>query len=346
MKTPYTDLPATSFHSKCMKGSHPSLFDPIVSTKFSVSRSEKIMTMGSCFAQNLSKWLIKNGYNFYRKEIEKYETGGIFSANYGNVYTVRQALQLYKRAMGLWKANNEVYQNEHHRFFDPLRPSCSTSGYESEIELIESRSEHELSVKSLFEEADVLVFTLGLTEAWIRNSDEAVLPIAPGVVAGDYNKKDYSFKNFTYQEILDDLNELISKLHAVNPSCKVLLTVSPVPLAATYEEKHVALASMTSKAVLRAVVDEIYRNYDFVDYFPSFEVFFTPGIGTNYFEYDARHVKQTGVSHAMRLFAKHYANRCRVEENIRINSGSLVQDKVQLVADLHNNVHCDEDQIG
>jgi len=99
------------------------------------------------------------------------------------------------------------------------------------------------------------------------------LPIAPGVVAGTFDESLYQFKNYRYQEVYSDLVELLDKLKQVNPQCKVLLTVSPVPLAATYEPRHVCVLSMASKSVLRVVVEQVTAECEHVDYFPSYEIF-------------------------------------------------------------------------
>jgi hypothetical protein len=265
----------------------------------------------------------------------------MFSANYGNVYTVHQALQLFDRAFGNFQANDDVYINEQNKYFDPLRPSVAPDGLISKNAVLTDRKNHENIVKELFLNADVLVFTLGLTETWIRKSDAAILPIAPGVVAGKYDENLYEFKNFSFQETYESLLLLLNRLQAVNSNCKVLLTVSPVPLAATYEQKHIAVASMASKATLRAVAEQITQTYSHVEYFPSFEIFFTPGIGAGYFEYDARHVKPEGVAHAMRLFQKHFTNRYKSKSN----SENLKKHAKQILQDYHN-VNCDEGKIG
>lgn len=340
-KTPYTSLPDVQFHTKTIVGKHPSRFDPITNPKFILDHNAKIMTMGSCFAQHLSKWLVEHGFNLLLKETDVNNAGGMFSANYGNVYTVQQAVQLFDRAMGNWAASDEVYSDDNGRHFDPLRPSSITNGFDTKSDVLLSRESHQKIVKSLFLEADVLVFTLGLTEAWVRTSDGATLPIAPGVVAGVYNEKEYKFRNYSYQNVVSSLDSFCKKVNHVNPKCKILLTISPVPLAATYEDKHISVASLASKAILRAAAEDVLNKLEFVDYFPSFEVFYTPGIGHSYFDYDSRHVLPNGVSHAMRLFEKHYTNFNNDEvarEDLKAYSKEILKN--------YHNVICDEGKIG
>jgi hypothetical protein len=340
MKTPYSNLPAFQFHSRTMRGAHPSRFDPVTSPKFTFDSEASIMTMGSCFAQHLSQWLIKNQFNLLLREQDSYQGGGMFSANYGNVYTVQQAHQLFDRAFGLYRANDELYIDENGSFFDPLRPADTPIGLRSKQEVLDNRLTHESIVKELFLSADVLVFTLGLTEAWLRSSDGAILPIAPGVIAGEYDENLYEFHNYSYQETYLSLSKLLIKLNEVNPRCEVLLTVSPVPLAATYETKHVSVSSMASKSILRAVVEQTIKEFTYVEYFPSYKIFFTPGIGAGYFDYDARHILPTGISHAMKLFETHYTNR-----NVNIRDEASLKEYADEVLKIYHNVNCDEGKI-
>ena len=98
---------------------------------------------------------------------------------------------------------------------------------------------------------------------------------------------------------------------------------------------------MASKSILRAVVERIIGDYDYVEYFASFEIFFTPGIGAGYFDFDARRVLPTGVSHAMKLFEKHFTNRQGKEKDL-----GLLKKYADEILKNHNNVICDEEKIG
>ena len=303
---PYEDAPDYQLHRLAVAGRDPAAFDPVVAPKFTLTREMPIATMGSCFAQNLSKWLLASGCNFLRTEPTNDDAGGVFTANFGNVYTVAQALQLYKYAFGHLKPSAELWTSKAGKFVDPLRPGPTNSGFDSEAAALDARQNHYAAVRKMFQEATVLVFTLGLTEAWKRRSDGAVLPLAPGVAAGTYVPADYEFLNFDYEATQRDLSELLTCVTQTNPSIKIILTVSPVPLAATFEKRHVSVSSTESKAVLRAAAGAVARKYDNVDYFPSYEIFFTPGVSAGYFEPNARHVTNAGVAHAMRVFARHY----------------------------------------
>jgi hypothetical protein len=107
-------------------------------------------------------------------------------------------------------------------------------------------------------------------------------------------------------EVRADLAEFIGLVRQHNPDLKILLTVSPVPLVATYEDRHVLQATTYSKSALRAAVDEICRHHAAVDYFPSYEIITSWHNGGTYFEADLRSVAESGVAHVMRVFERHY----------------------------------------
>jgi hypothetical protein len=270
-------------------------FDPVEAVKFQIGESDHIATLGSCFAQHLAKHISKSGYNYVvteplRNDEEQTEIAKMmasqFSARYGNVYTVRQALQLLDRANG-WEPKDCIWERDG-KFYDAFRPNVFPGGFASEERLIEERKRHLASVLRVFTQSDVVVFTLGLTETWMSLQDGAVYPVAPGVVAGSMNESQYEFKNFNYTEVMSDLTVWCKRLREMNPKVRILLTVSPVPLNATYELRNVWASTTYSKATLRAVAGDVATALPYVDYFPSYEIVTCPQVQGRYFEDDLR----------------------------------------------------------
>ena len=127
-------------------------------------------------------------------------------------------------------------------------------------------------MKSLLKNVDVFIFTLGLTETWARKEDGVVYPVCPGVAGGEFDPDLHVFVNLTYEDVLHDLRYFVKDLSPRNRNAKIILTVSPVALVATATTKHVLSATTYSKSVLRVAAETIYREFDHVDYFPSFEI--------------------------------------------------------------------------
>jgi hypothetical protein len=70
---------------------------------------------------------------------------------------------------------------------------------------------------------------------------------------------------------------------------KILLTVSPVPLTATFSDQCATVANSFSKAVLRVCAHRLAANLPDVDYFPSYEMVMSGGLAN--FSDDNVHVQ-------------------------------------------------------
>ena len=336
MNNPYSSLPNYNFWYKSVSIPPSGSVDPVVKS-FKISIDDKVATMGSCFAQHLSKNIRKHGFNYFITEscpnnltsIEGLKFNyGIFSARYGNVYTVKQALQLFDRAFNLVDFNENIWERDG-SFVDAFRPLIEPNGFASKDDLLNDRVVHLKNVRKIFEESNWLIFTLGLTEAWQSKVDNAIFPVAPGVNSGSFDVTLHEFVNFSVYDVIDQLNMFIEKCKSVNPKLKIILTVSPVPLVATYENRHVLTSTVASKSILRAASDFIERKFSDVVYFPSYEIITSPSSDGKYFEDDFRGVKEIGVNHVMRVFSKHFFTN----DNVKLTNEDLIYHDFDIVCD-------------
>ncbi|VWD51072.1 hypothetical protein BLA50215_06170 [Burkholderia lata] len=312
---PYRGLPDFHFWKRAVAEPAMQDVDPVSLPRFTVAREQKVATAGSCFAQHIARTLSANGFNYLVSETAPPELDasqaharnfGVFSARYGNVYTARQLLQLIQRINGDFVPAEQYWMRDDGRLVDPFRPQIEPDGFADLDELVHARGVHFAAVRAMLEQMDVLVFTLGLTEGWRSKEDGAVYPLAPGVAGGSMDPERYEFVNFTAGEVVADVQAFLDLLRVINPSAKVILTVSPVPLIATFEPRHVLTSTTYSKSVLRVAADEIRAANAHVEYFPSYEIITGAYTRGAYFEEDLRSVKETGVAHVMRLFLNHY----------------------------------------
>jgi hypothetical protein len=170
----------------------------------------------------------------------------------------------------------------------------------------------------MFERLSVFIFTLGLTEGWRDTFDGAMIPLAPGVSGGDFDAQHFGFVNFTSAQTGTDLAEFHQRLRSVNSSARMILTVSPVPLIATYEDRHVLVSTVYSKSALHAAAVEAAATLTDVAYFPSFEIVTSPLNRDRYFEDDLRSVNAMGVDHVMRVFFRHYVGAGKRDERLEL----------------------------
>ena len=308
--SPYRQLPASKFWSNSVAAYPLSDLPDLHQPKFSIGPATRLVTAGSCFAQHITHHLRQRGFAILEGEPappgmsvpEARQSGyGLFSARYGNIYTMRQLLQLYRECLGRCVPAKSIWERDG-RYFDAQRPRMQPGGYDTEAVARSERKHHLERVKAVFHQAEVFIFTFGLTEAWEHIASGTVYPMAPGTVAGSYDPDIFRFKNFNFNEIKADFTEFRTLLQAHNAGVKFLLTVSPVHLVATASEDHVLTASTYSKSVLRAVAGELANEFSDIDYFPSFEIIAGPSAPATFYEENRRTVSKEGREMAMDVF--------------------------------------------
>jgi hypothetical protein len=307
---PYLGLQKRNFWSKYVSDAPWRSLNLNDQPKFKLQRMDRIATAGSCFAQHISRHMKKAGLSPYIAEpahalisefSEHAESYEMFSARYGNVYTARQCLELFQQAFHISPIIYDFTENNG-RWFDLLRPNVQKDGFSSLHEAQADREYHLSCVKNMFEQTNIFIFTLGLTESWYNTELGHTYPACPGTARGEYKPDLHKFHNFTCSEITTDLKSLIHGLQSVNPELKIILTVSPVPLVATYTNDNVLIASAYSKSVLRTAAGEISSLFSHVAYFPSYEIISHTASFGQYLAGDLREVTERGVTHVMDCF--------------------------------------------
>lgn len=330
---PYKSRPERAYwrasYSRWQQGDLSGIYLP----KFSINKTTAISTAGSCFAQHVTRELRGRGYNFQdfesapyllpeaRRRDFGYQT---YSARYGNIYTSRQLLQLLQASLGLRRIN-EIWEDAE-RFRDPLRPTLEPDGFFSREEVTALRASHLAAVRRLFTETQVFIFTLGLTETWLNRESGVAYPICPGTAAGSFNPEQHVFKNLNYNEILADFLSFMRLTKKINPNFRMILTVSPVPLAATAEPQHVVVANSYSKSVLRAVAGHLHQTRDEIDYFPSYEMLTSHVARGEGYEANMRDVRPSAVSMVMSNFFEAHGDR---DQELSFAPQNIAQDLVE-----------------
>lgn len=326
---PYSRLPKRTFWRNCRESVN-FLSSEIHQPKFEVKSGTKVATAGSCFAQSIGSYIRQSDLQLVDVEpapeamlpkTAKRFGYGLFSARYGNIYTPRQLSQLLSDCKNAKIHDCAIWEKDG-RFFDALRPNVEPDGLLSEEEVKAHRRDHLLRVHSIFDTAEVFVFTLGLTECWVDRRSGIVFPSAPGVIAGKYDQSRCEFQNLDMASTYEDLAETIEQLRKFSPDLKIILTVSPVPLVATATGQHVLRATTYSKSVLRAVAEEITACDDNIDYFPSYEIVAGAPFSATSFEPNCRSVAIQAVQTVMDIFFAAYGRtaRCRKEDEVDLST--------------------------
>ena len=313
---PYKSLPDSAYWRRSV-AAHGIEVDPLAGDFPRITPADKVATAGSCFAQHVARHLAASGFTFLVTEsahpFVPEDAGraagyGVYSARYGNIYTTLQLVQTFDRAYGRFAPVEDVWiAPDGAHVVDPFRPTIQPGGFASEAEMRADRAQHLARVREMFETLDILVFTLGLTETWLSKDDGAAFPLCPGVAGGRFDPAAHEFRNLRTGDVRQQIEAFATRLRGVNPSARVILTVSPVPLAATASGNHVLPATVYSKSALRAAAQEAAEDLEGVFYFPAYEIVTGPQARGRFFADDLREVTEEGVEQVMRIFLHHAA---------------------------------------
>jgi PAS domain-containing protein len=347
---PYSSLPDHRFWRKAVASLPPFAIDPMMEAPFKISIGDKVATAGSCFAQEIAHRLQTSGYHYYLAEKppagmsadeSERRNYSMYSCRYGNLYTTAQLLQLIDRAYGRYRPQLDHWTRpEDGRIVDPFRPRIEPDGYDTVEAMRADREGHFAAVREMFETMDVFVFTFGHTETWRHKADGAILQLAPGVAGGVWDPAVYEFYNMTVSEVVRDFLASVDKIRAVNPKVRIVLSVSPVGIIATYEDRHVVQSNSAVKAILRAAADEVVRSRPNIAYFPSYDlVNISPNVGRFYRD-DTRRINSFGIDRTMKMFFDHFTDQADRAQTVK-----ALKVDVAAEAETTSRVVCDEEAI-
>jgi len=279
-------------------------------TGLTIDRKTPIASMGSCFAREIRRRLLQREYNYITEETH-HPASVHASAAWERLYNTFSMRQVFEYTFEGWKPQLRWWKSPgSHIIQDPYRRIIK---YDTVEEAEADFKRHMVHSRRALTRAELLILTLGLTEIWEDQVDGAVicLPSGPYVnEGGDMSR--YRFRVSRYSENLENLERIHHIMARHNPECKIMVTVSPVHLWATFrKDADVITASCNSKCTLRAAADEFAANHDNVFYFPAFEMatIYRPMIGEPIFA-DGRenfHPSKSTIKFIMNQFFRFYS---------------------------------------
>lgn len=284
-----------------------------------INKETKIISLGSCFAREIKNWLTENGFNYLIGENDKnpWESSNIFVGDKGvlpnehasvawervyNTFTFKHIVDYTFNEIKMENRLIDVKINGKNYVSDIIRTRMIYPNRKvAEIDI----KDHILESRKMFTSADVIIFTLGLTEIW--ESKKRGLVASTNPFTHYFLPEDFSFRVSRFNENLENLKYSYDILKKYNKNLKFLITVSPIHLLATYRnDLDVISASCNSKSTLRAVADE-FKDVEGVTYFPSYEIASIAAAldGINSFP-DNHHVSKNIVNHIMNTFSSKF----------------------------------------
>ena len=150
-------------------------------------------------------------------------------------------------------------------------------------------------------DTEVFILTFGLSEVWY---DEPTGNVFWRTIPKDvYDPERHKFRLSTVDENRENIRAIYDLIRKYRPEAKIIVTLSPVPLIATFRDVSCITANSVSKATLRVAVDQVVsevRDEGHLFYWPSYEL--VTDVFRSPYKPDRRHVRPVVLSYIMRLF--------------------------------------------
>ena len=248
-----------------------------------VTIATPIVAFGSCFAAHISHYLRERGYNVMGKGMKRDVYVIRFGEGMVNSFAIRQqfewAFEGRQFKEGLWRDKSGT--------------------------LVRPEQEVRKDTLAIFQSADLFILTFGLSEVWYDKATGDVFWRA--VPADAFDPQRHGFRISTVEENLANLKAIVGLIGRHRPDANIVVTLSPVPLIATFRPVSCVSANSVSKSVLRVAIDELMRSgigSEKLFYFPSYEI--VTGYFRNPFGLDNRHVRPEVIDTIMAAFGRHY----------------------------------------
>ena len=220
----------------------------IPKTSISIDYSSKLMFVGSCFAENISRFFVDAKFNCLVNP-----TGIIY-----NPLSIRQMVENV--------VNQKVY-DERDFFFDgnnycsyDFHGAYSRGTLQEAIALANNCM---TEARTFLQNADVVFITLGTAYVYFL-ADNLVQP-----VCNCHKQKPETFvrRLVSVDEVAAALSGIVSNLSSLNSKLKIVFTVSPIR-----HWKDGAHGNRLSKSTLHLGIEQVLQKFDCCEYFPSYEI--------------------------------------------------------------------------
>jgi hypothetical protein len=286
-----------------------SWFSPTITPKFKLRHDDRVYAIGSCFARGLENSLIARKITvesaapeFAKLQPVNKEVTGLGFTNKYNTFSILNELRWALDPKAVFPVESIVQVTER-TWSDPhTTPTLELVEFEKTLE----RRVLMQTVTKRVTNCRVVIITLGLVEVW-RDLEVGVYtnstPVRPVLKT---QPERYQFHVTSFAENWASLEAIYALLSRYgHPDLQIVITVSPVPLMATFSPMDVVVANAYGKSLLRAVAQEWAAAHDNVAYFPSYEIVQNSDRAAAW-EEDLRHVAAAGTEHIMELFLKSY----------------------------------------
>lgn len=262
---------------------------PITPLPVPVQYTDRLLLMGSCFAEEIGAKLEQHSFDTL------INPHGILY----NPASITASLNSYLDGKlygedDLFLHGDLWHSWDHHSRFSHTDKQAALSGINAAQQAAATR----------LEEADWLIITLGSAHAYTLQSTGSIVGNCHKIPAAAFTKR-----MLTTQEIISALDNTMHRLFFRNRKVRILFTISPVRYA-----RDGVIENNLSKAILLQAVHHMVNKFDRLFYFPAYELVIDDLRDYRFYKEDLVHPNEMAVNYVW----EHFATSCVSEEARRL----------------------------
>ncbi len=264
-----------------------------------IDYESKIMTLGSCFSENIGLKLQNACF-----DVDINPFGVLF-----NPASIAESIQLL--------IQNKVFIQkdlfQHNSLWSSYMHSTLFSDVNADGCLTKINERFESAAENI-KKADFLILTFGTAWIYKLTENEQVVANCHKVPAANFKRE-----RLNPEAIVGLYENIIAELNRINPLIKIVFTVSPVR-----HWKDGPTENAISKGILLQAVQEIVKMYKNTHYFPAYELVMDELRDYRFYAPDMLHPSQVAVDYIFNMFSNAFfensTEKCMNEVNQYINA--------------------------
>ncbi|MCL2435489.1 MAG: GSCFA domain-containing protein [Lentimicrobiaceae bacterium] len=265
---------------------------PLPKFPFQISYQDRLLLLGSCFSDHIGSFLEQ--HRFF-----------VLSNPFGTLFNPVSIANVLKMTI-----DPTLFTEDYRYFFDKRWVSFAHHGslsHHDENQFITQIEQQWQNTKAFLEKTGLLFITFGT--AYCYRFLERDL-----VVANCHKIPNRQFEKFrlTIEEIVQIYREIVQKLQQINPSLKIIFTVSPVRhLGDGFHENQL------SKSVLHLAIEQLTDDKT-IFYFPAYEILMDDLRDYRFYADDLCHPQENAVRYIEEIFADSFFSQATKEKQKEI----------------------------
>lgn len=223
-------------------------------TEFKINASEnkicyedKLLFLGSCFAENMSSY-----FERFRFQVKTNPFGILF-----HPLAIKRLIDIALDE----NYNPNEFSFEHQELWSNFDAHSSLSN-SSKQELIDNLYTSKLKAERALKTTDVIFISLGTAWVYKHKAKNKVVANCHKLPQNHFDKQ-----RLNISTVKTTLGSIIEKITSINPSAKIIFTLSPVR-----HLKDGFVENQMSKSTLHLAIQDSIGDFQHASYFPSYEI--------------------------------------------------------------------------